>query len=268
MKSCGKFWLMKTNNRSLSGKKILVTRPEHQSANLCQMIESLHGIAIRFPTIEIQPMNLEAGSLAKDQLLMTLDIAVFVSRNAVIHAQRACPKLIEMLRKKTVLAAGQGTARCLTALGLYHVMYSQEDGGSEALLGLPALSEVKDKEILIVRGQGGREWLKERLTSKGARVRYLEVYRRRKPDISQAQLEKIWHDGGPDAVIITSMEGLTNLVEVIPAARRMELHKTTLVVMSERIKQQAVNLGFNQVAVAPENRDSALVEALMNLTEI
>ncbi len=256
---------MKIHSRSLAGRKILITRPERQSVKLCQMIESLQGIPITFPTIDIQPIELAADAPAKERMLRDVVIAIFISSNAVIHAQRSFPQLIEYLQDKPVIAAGQGTAERLAAIGLYHAVYAEEEGGSEALAGLPVLSQVKDKHILIVRGEGGREWLKDKLTSKGARVRYLEVYRRKKPDVSQAQMERIWHHGELDAVVITSREGLTNLLELIPAAEHTALHKTTLVVMSDRIGRYAVNLGFNRIVVALENHDAALVDALMRL---
>ncbi|HLF03190.1 MAG TPA: uroporphyrinogen-III synthase, partial [Anaerolineales bacterium] len=42
---------------ALSGKRILVTRPRRQAADLCDKLAALGATPIRFPTIEIAPME-------------------------------------------------------------------------------------------------------------------------------------------------------------------------------------------------------------------
>ena len=142
-------------------------------------------------------------------------------------------------------------------------------GGSESLLQLPVLSgtEIRDKRVLIIRGKGGREVLRDSLLARGAGVDYLEVYRRDKPDISQADMANFWHDERPDAMVITSLAGLDNLVELMPTGERGRLYETAMVVMGERIRQRALEAGFLHVAVATENSDTGLVDALMNMNE-
>ena len=51
---------------------------------------------------------------------------------------------------------------------------------------------MRGREVLIVRGAGGREYLKDELERRGARVRYATVYRRLKPaaDIGGEQVLK------------------------------------------------------------------------------
>ncbi len=43
----------------LSQARILVTRPAHQSENLCAIIAAENGIPIQFPTLEISPILLD-----------------------------------------------------------------------------------------------------------------------------------------------------------------------------------------------------------------
>ena len=258
---------MANSDATLSGLTVWVTRPERQAGELCRMIEQGKGIPQLLPTLVIRPFT-EAARAAENRLLLEkADIAIFISKNAVIHALDQVPDFIDTMQGKPVLAVGQATARCLEASGFGQVLQA-ESGGSEALLRLPVLEEtaIREKRVVIIRGLGGREELRDGLQARGALVDYLEVYRRDKPDISQAEMAEFWHDQGPDAVIATSLAGLDNLVELTPAAESGRLLETPLVVMSERISRHAMEAGFKRIAVAADNSDAGLVEALYNIS--
>ncbi|MCY4282293.1 MAG: uroporphyrinogen-III synthase [Gammaproteobacteria bacterium] len=252
----------------LSGKTIWVTRPAQQAGELCRMIAQRQGAPVLLPTLVIRPVSADVCSDENRQRLARADIIIFISKNAVVHACDLFPNLVDMLRDKTALAVGQATARCLSELGLSGLGLAQVgSGGSDALLQLPVLSaeQVRGKRVVIVRGQGGRETLRTTLLARGAEVSYLEVYRREKPTISQADMNKFWHDQTPDIVIITSLAGLDNLVELTPDEQGERLLETGLVVMSDRICQQAIQSGFRRIAVATDNTDAGLVDALLNI---
>ncbi len=259
---------MRSSDKTLSGKKIWVTRPAQQAAELCTMIEARQGRPLSLPALVILPVPEEIGSAENTGRLALADIVIFISKNAVVHARDRFPHIIDMLQGKTVLATGRATARSLQELGLERVD-CVDSGGTEALLGLPSLSgtEIRDKRVLIVRGQGGREALRDGLLARGAGVHYLEVYRRGKPAISQAEMAKFWHDETPDALVITSLAALDNLVEMTPAPEGVRLHGTATVVMSERIRQHALAAGFTRVAVAQDNSDAGLLDALLEMNE-
>ncbi len=253
---------------NLPGKKIWVTRPAQQAAELCSMIEERQGRPLSLPALVIRPVPEEISTAQNTRLLASADIVIFISKNSVVHARERLPHIIGMLQGKTILAAGRATAGSLQELGIGRVD-CVDSGGTEALLGLPSLSgsEIRDKRVLIIRGQGGREELRDGLLARGAGVHYLEVYRRGKPDISQAEMAKFWHDETPDALVVTSLAGLDNLVEMTPAAQGVRLRGTATVVMSERIRQYALEAGFTRVAVAQDNSDAGLLDALLEMNE-
>lgn len=259
---------MQGSDPTLSGKKVWVTRPAHQAAELCRMIKERGGAPLNLPTLVIRPVPDEDRIVENQRRLADADIVIFVSKNAVVHAMALFPHIVDVLQQKTVLAVGRATAGTLLALGLKRVGHI-DNGGGEALLQMPVLSgtEIRDKRVVIMRGQGGREVLRDSLLGRGAGVDYLEVYRRDKPDISRADMAKFWHDERPDAVIITSLAGLDNLVELMPVGASERLYGTAIVVMSDRIKQSALQAGFLRVAVATDNSDAGLVDALMNMNE-
>lgn len=232
------------------------------------MIEQRQGVPLALPTLVIRSYAEEARAEENKRLLAAAHIVIFISKNAVIHALEQFPQIAGAVQGKTVLGVGEATARCLIASG-FGQAGSAGSGGSEALLRLPALEEtaVSGKRVVIARGLGGREELRDVLLARGAAVDYVEVYQREKPDISQAQMTEFWHDQTPDAVIITSLAGLDNLVEMTPAADHSRLLGTPMVVMSERIRQHAAESGFRRIAVATDNTDAGLVDALLDIGE-
>ena len=125
--------------------------------------------------------------------------------------------------------------------------------GSEGLLALAGLQDVAGKQILIVRGTGGRELLGQSLGRSGASVTYLETYRR----------ELIQHDFSdlvtPSVVILTSAEILENFVS-LAGDRLPEYHA---VVPSSRLEEIARARVFRGVTNAGGASDEALYDAVM-----
>ena len=258
---------MSQADAALAGKRIWVTRPVSQAAQLCALIRARGGIPVRLPTLVIEPNREALPAAQAARLLVEADMVIFISRNAVLEAHKLLAQLPEVLQSGTVLAVGQATAAALSALGTPCVRAAPGSDATEALLRLPELStaRVRGRRVLLARGTGGRETLRERLQQRGAAADYLEVYRRVKPDISEAEMMKFWHDQTPDAIVITSLAGLDNLVALTPPKTRTRLRRTSLVVMSERIRQHACDTGFGKVAVATGNSDTGLLQALVGL---
>ncbi|MDQ3959492.1 MAG: uroporphyrinogen-III synthase, partial [Pseudomonadota bacterium] len=85
-----------------------------------------------------------------------------------------------------------------------------------------------------------------------------------KPAADRDTLTAYWGDRGEEIqiVLITSAEGLNNLLQMMGEAHRdKELLATPLLVMSERIAALAQGRGFEAV-VAKDTSDRGLVETL------
>jgi uroporphyrinogen-III synthase len=78
-------------------------------------------------------------------------------------------------------SVGAATAQILAITASTSLSADGDD--SEALLQLPRCARrcTPDARVLILRGEGGRELLAERLREQGASVDYLELYRRDLP---------------------------------------------------------------------------------------
>ncbi|MEX2354124.1 MAG: uroporphyrinogen-III synthase [Gammaproteobacteria bacterium] len=255
---------------SLDGYKILVTRPGLQGENLCRLINDAGGEAIPFPVIRIVPSQ-QPGPGQFRQLLAGSSHIIFVSRNAVVFAAQLAGDLQASLQGKIVFAVGAGTLQELEERGVVDIRSPGPQSGSEAVLALDELeeSQISGRHILIIRGNGGRELLRETLAARGAQVRYADVYQRIKPDVDQVIVDSLWQDTRPDVIVITSAQGLKNLLVMSGEANRENLSGKRLVVMSSRLKSLAENSGFTFPAmVAGEQTDQGLLQAIGQSVEL
>ena len=133
---------------------------------------------------------------------------------------------------------------------------------------MPECGNLSDKKILIVRGKGGSETLKNSLKVMN-QVDYLEVYRRTPSEVSRLHVESIERFiQTPDGIVIAnSVESLFNVVKLVKEIRpyhEEQLKLRTLVVLSERIKVQAQSIGFNNVHVALTPSDKGTIIEILN----
>ncbi len=246
-------------NNALKGAHILVTRPEHQAANLSQLIEQQGGVAARFPTLKIIAVD-ESGTATKAlSKLSKFQWLIFTSANAVNFALKANDGKIEQFRAAQIAAIGQATAKELKSAGLQVSLLPEQGYDSEALLAVPQMQQVQGQAILIIRGQGGRENLADGLRSRGANVDYWEVYQRVIPDIDSSVVMGLLDRDKLDMVIITSGEALQNLIVMLGKKYQQRLAVIPLVVVSERIGKIAAELGFKRIAVTERPSDTAIL---------
>lgn len=264
--------MIKAPPLSLSGRKIVVTRPPGQAEGLCRLIEDAGGLAIRLPVLEITATENNAAAIPLLSSIANFHIVIFISRNAAVYAERLSPGLMSRLEEVEVYAVGAGTGQQILDMtaGKANVTSTGTGGGSEALLELDGLQpdHLQGRKVLIIRGEGGRELLAQTLTQRGAEVVYAEVYRRARPAADPQLIKKIWQAERPDAIVITSGEGLQNLIDMTdPADQNILLH-TPLVVLSTRLQTLAQTLGFTSAPeVAPEASDTGMLRALMHIFE-
>jgi uroporphyrinogen-III synthase len=243
---------------------ILVTRPKNQADNLCKLIEQIGGTPVRFPVLEIIPVE------PLDEIKKTLNSLdqyqwlFFVSTNAVNFALRANNGRIGNLQHVRIVAVGQATAGALRNAELNVDLVPEQKYNTEAILAMPQLQELNGQSCLIVRGQGGRELLAQTLEERGAQVYYLEVYRRILPETKSGYVEKLLHQKQLDVITVTSGEALNNLLILLNSNVHQQLLATPLAVISQRIGKLAVERGFKQVFVSEKPADTALVKAIVN----
>ena len=243
---------------ALTGLGVLVTRPEAQGRALAARLRLAGARVWSLPAIEIHPLpRAEPG----DDPSAT-GWLVFVSVNAVEHGAH----LIASRPGCRLAAVGPATAAALVAAGHPVDLTPAQGFDSEHLLASPPFESVAGSEVLIVRGRGGRELLAETLRSRGATVRYAEVYERRRSRPTAEALgdvEDALRRGDIQVVTATSAELLTNLRELLSPAGRAQLAKTAILAGGKRIAAAARAAGCEgPLVIAASPDDDGLMDAL------
>lgn len=220
---------------------------------------------MRVPAITIAPPADTAAAAETAARLGDYDLAVFVSGNAAEAALKlifACGGWPPHVRTAVV---GAATGAALERAGVRVDIHAPPPHDSEALLGSPDLHAVAGKRVIIFRGTGGRELLADTLRKRGAMVDYAEVYRRMPPSAPLAQALPPAARERIDVIVVTSNEGLDNLMLAAGDECKDWLLARPLVVIARRTAAHAAELGFgNSVHVAAAATDEALLDALID----
>jgi uroporphyrinogen-III synthase len=230
----------------LMGLSVLVTRPQPQAATLASGIAAFGGEPIVFPSIAIEPI--EVASVEAH------DLVVFISVHAVEHGAR----FIQRTETLRIAAIGNATANALTAANLPATIVPPGESTSESLLEHPELKTAAIDRVLIVRGEGGRETLREAFLSRGSIVNTLEVYRRVAAQVATsavAALEARWQEGDIDVVTATSIETYLKLEQLLTERGRELLRETRLLAPTQRIIDAAIANGWRGEALISGGAD-------------
>jgi uroporphyrinogen-III synthase len=247
----------------LQGLRVLVTRPADQARRLCKAIDAGGGEAYCLPAIEIRDPVDSYHLEAVVDALATYDLGIFISVNAVTRGLDYIMDRGDWPANVSIATVGASSAEALAAYGLTADLVPEHVFNSEALLELDELQDMSGQRVVIFRGNGGRELLRDTLLARGAEVDYVEVYRRVCPLVDARDILHYWQPGTLDIITITSNEALQNLFDMAGVQGQPLLRKLPLLVASTRQAALAKQLGFmQQPLVAEHASDEAIVAAL------
>jgi uroporphyrinogen-III synthase len=170
-----------------------------------------------------------------------------------------------------IAAVGPVTRKAIETAGTAVDVSPDAGFDSEHLLEHVELKDVGGKNVIIVRGQSGRELLAETLGERGANVDYLCVYERRPHKPLPAELRDL--ESATDAgkirfVTVMSVDSLQCLLEIMPPKTLNLLRQVTLVAPSTRVLQTASELipGI-ETALARGPQAPEMVDTLIRLAQ-
>lgn len=254
---------------SVSGMRILVTRPQPQNGALCAYINARGGIAIALPTICFTPpKDIEAVKTSLKKI-NDQDWLIFMSPQAVKAALQFFHNYGVILEDYVKIAAiGEGTAFALaeqvpaTSAGQsFKIAAVPSIWNSEGLLSLPDFELVMGQQIMLIRGEGGRDYLEKILKSRGANVLNCIVYQRTLPILPLEPYKKLIKNQQIHRIVSASFESIHNLKRLFDDDDWQYLKTVPLIVVSDRIKMLAQQLGFQTIWVAANAHHEAIVNA-------
>lgn len=245
---------------ALHGLRVLVTRANTQAKPLCQMIEKSGGKALHYPMLALQATPSDPSIAHANEHLSHYDKLIFISANAVDFGLAVLDQQALNASQAQLACVGQQTANALAQQGYDNILHPVQDFSSEGLLRLSAFQDVKTQRILIVRGKGGKEQLKQVLEQRGAEVDYLECYQRLLPAIDYAPLRQSIREQAIDVISCSSNQALDNLLLAAPEPL---LYNIAFLPISAAMATKAKTAGFNHVINTAINAsDGAILEAL------
>ncbi|MGB1262318.1 MAG: uroporphyrinogen-III synthase [Cognaticolwellia sp.] len=233
--------------------KLLITRPEKAGRDLQLCLQQQGYQSYCQPLFDYQPRASHQQLLAL-QAQVSRPIIIFISVAAVEFANKLMP--ISAWPKQAVVAVGRATQQALQALNVRALVPKTHD--SEGLLALSSLHDVQQKDVIIVRGDGGRELIADDLRQRGASVHYFESYQRVWRSHSVEHV-KTWQQQQINCILITSNALLEFIVNLIRDTDSYWQDECLWIVASERIANNAKQLGIKRII----NANGASTKAIM-----
>ena len=254
---------------------VVITRPAAQAGPLAAKIAALGWPVTLLPLLEIHALDGEDECAQLQAVLARLtgyDLVAFVSPNAIdcVFAHLAAwppgvPLAVVGEGSKMALAAHGVTAANASITSPFDTARSD----SEHLLLALDLPALRGKRVLIVRGDGGRDYLADGLRAAGAEVEFVTAYRRKVPTLTpalRATLENLLQHNND--WIITSSEALRGLLALLgemgdQKTAVVKMQQQHLIVPHARIAQTAAALGFARVTLTGSG-DAGVLAALQS----
>jgi len=247
----------------LEGLGVVVTRPRAAGEPLVAALAREGARTWLFPALAIE--DIEPDSVLAEILagIARFDMAIFVSANAVEKGLACAKRFAAWPKDIRVAAIGEATAQALRNSGLGDVISPPDRHDSEGLLAMPQLRDVQGRNIIVFRGEGGRERLKEALEERGAAVTYAQCYRRVRPGTDASAIVAALSRGQVHAVSVLSGETLENFVAMLGAGAA-HLSAVMLVVPHAAVASRPEARRFARAVVAGHGTEG-LIEALMQI---
>lgn len=248
----------------LFGRRILVTRPQKQSAGLTRALEERGAEVLEWPAIEIVPPT-DPGPLEQAvRQVADYDWLVFTSANGV---KAFFDRLFNaggdsrQIAGVKLAAIGAATAKALRGFGLRADVMPGVYVAEELLKALARLVSEGDR-ILLPRAAGARALLPQGLRGLGAQVDEVEAYRASPPAGGENSLRQLLQQNRMDVVVFTSSSTASNFA-AMTGGEMNELLQGSVIASIGPITSRTLNdLGFRPAIQAQQATAAGLAEAI------
>ncbi len=251
------------DHRPLFGKRILVTRAQHQASMLSRLLSERGAQPVELPAIDIQHVP-NTGEL--DYAISNLkqyQWIVFTSVNGVeafferLHSLKLDSRAFSGLK---IGAIGPATAKTLEKRGITPD-YCPTVYTSEGLIAGLSSWNIAGQRFLLPRSDIADKELTKGIAQLGAEVHEVTVYKTAPAADAISRFKNILSSGKIDVVVFTSSSTVSNLV----AAFRNEevaINSTKVACIGPKTADAAIKAGLRVDIVASEHTIPGLVAAI------
>ncbi|RPJ71062.1 MAG: uroporphyrinogen-III C-methyltransferase [Acidobacteria bacterium] len=260
--------------RPLFGKRIVVTRPREQAAELVESLETLGATVIEAPTVRIVPPE---DFWPLDEAIESVgqyDWVVFTSVNGVdyfFQRLHAGPGDTRRLAGVRLCAIGPGTADRLARHGLKVDLMPAEYRAEAVVEALRATGDLAGKRFLLPRADIAREVLADDLRKLGAEVTEVTAYRSVPVEMDRDQGPDIYRmllDKRVDVVTFTSASTVRNFVQLYGAEPVADLLRSVSIASIGPVTAEAALQSGIQTSIMPTDYTMpGLVRAIVEYFE-
>jgi uroporphyrinogen-III synthase len=258
--------MSRSNRTKLSGKRVLVTRPAHQSAQIAQMLRDAGAEPVLAPTIVLVPPGDPAAAEQAVHRAPEYAWIVFTSANGVraffekLQARREDARIFGAAR---IAAIGIKTSQALLQQRVYADLVPQSYIAEDLAQALIAASKPGDK-LLIYRAEEARDVLPVRLREAGREAEVVAAYKTIFTDDPQFK-SKV---AACDILTFTSASTVRGFVHNLhgPAAAAHAAQTKIVACIGPITAEEARKNGMDVAVTADEFTSDGLIAALARLT--
>lgn len=246
--------------RPLFGQTFLITRPEHQAAELRYPLAELGAEVFVQPAIDINFANDQNALNEAIANLKSFDWIAFSSRNGVTFFMERLRSLdfdFRMLGHLKIGAIGPGTAEQLQHYG-FKADIIPDEYRAESLVEAMA-EQVAGKRVLLPRASRGRDVLPVGLIEAGADVTEVVTYESTDVQEISPEVQRQLEANGFDWVIVTSSAIARATAQLVPEAMKNSNIVTISPITSDTVRE----LGYDVTVEAQVYTMDGIIEAIL-----
>lgn len=218
---------------------LISTRPLKKENNIKDIFQNSKVRYVTHPLTEISPL---ADYNKFDSILKNIkrfDHIIFISTNAVnFFTERFNINKLDLPEKIKLSCIGPTTKNILQSKFSRKIQCPEDTFDSENLLKLKIFDNIENKNILIIRGEGGRETLRQGLELKKANVIYGECYLRKYLSIDLKKLKAYEDIFDQIYLLISSLESAKKFMSLEIKKNFYWLNSINFIVNHQNIKDE------------------------------
>ncbi|MFC1939217.1 uroporphyrinogen-III C-methyltransferase [Chloroflexota bacterium] len=251
------------DNRTLFGKRVLVTRARRQASALSRLLAEEGAQPVELPTIDIQAIS---DTRELDRALSNLSSyqwLVFTSVNGVAAFWQRLYDLnmdSRTLSGLKVVSIGPATAKALEAQSIVPD-YVPETYTSEGIIAGLKRYNIAGQRFLLPRADIADKYLVQEISRLGAEVHEIAAYQTAPATKTISQARQMLISGEIDIVTFTSSSTVSNLMTVFPG-ELSAINGVKIACIGPKTADTAARAGLKVDIIAQEQTIPGLVAAI------